>query len=429
MNRPCLEPLQPQKHIDMLQTPLGEREVYESVAYCNRCGTCQSVCPTYQMHMQEIFSPRGRNQLLHLALDGKIKLNANDTRVLEALRTCTLCGKCNEVCAGEIPTAEHVLEMRRALHKNFLPKLLYWFLHLRTINPSLFAFLARTALFLRRFGVLGILWLTQITRLPGLSFLNHMRHILPKHPNTLSRAFHKAGLKPDNDRPQQIYLPSLEAEFLLPNLACKTLNFAQQKARTAVWQNTPCGLFEYVYGDLRLCRRTVRQLIERYEQSGKLPLITDSIDAYYFLKRTPQLFATHPNMAQRARDFSEHIKFVTEILPEPKRTSLLPPVLLERGALFERRGDATQQAQQFLRTFLGQNLVECCYTDADVPAFGYSFIAEKETAKIGKKVIEKLVRTSTHSVVVLSGFAVLEATYLLKKFYPKATAVHIVEVI
>lgn len=428
MSYPCLEPLYPQRHIDALQTPLGEREVYKSAAYCNRCGACLPVCPSYQLHLQEIFSPRGRNQLLLLALEGKIKLNPKDPLLLATLRTCTLCGKCKEICAGEIPTAEHVLEMRRALSENFLPYLLYLFLHLRTLHPCWFAGAARGALWLRRLGLLGLLRLIQLTRLPGLSFLNHLCRILPKHPEPLQRAFEKAGLNSNNEMPQQIYLPSLEAEFLLPDIACKTLDFAQRKARTAVWRNTPCGLFEYIYGDLRCCRRTVRHLIERYEQAGKLPLITDSIDVYYFLQRTPQLFATHPNMAQRAREFAAQVKFVTEILPEPKRTSLVSPVLLEQGALFE-RGSATRHAQQFLHTLLGQNLVECSYTDADIPAFGYSFVAGKEAAQIGQKVVEKLARTGTRSVVVLSGFAALEVTYLLKKFYPQATAVHITEVI
>ena len=428
MNCPCLEPLEPQKHIDALYTPLGAREVYESVAYCNRCGACMQVCPTYQLYAQEIFSPRGRNQLLLLALEGKIKLNAQDTLMLDALRTCTLCGRCNEVCAGQIPTAEHVLEMRRALHKKFLPKLLFLFLRLRTTRPDLFTRAARLSLTAKRFGVLGLLWLTQLTRVPALSFLNHLRRILPPAPRSLQYAFKKAGLTPDTDGVKQIYLPSLEAEFLLPQIACQTLAFAQQKARTAVWQNTPCGLFEYVYGDLRLCRRTVRRLLERWEQAGKLPLITDSIDVYYFLKRTAQLFAAHPALAQRARDFAAQVHFVTDILPEPKQTPWLVPVQLEDGALFERNSEATQKARQFLFAFFGKNLVECCYTDADVPAFGYSFVAGQEAARIGKKAVEKWARTSTRSVVVLSGLAALETAYLLRKFYPQAKAVHLVEV-
>lgn len=429
MSYPCLEPIYPQRHIDALQTPLGEREVYKSVAYCNRCGACVPVCPTYQFYKQEIFSPRGRNQLLQLALNGKIKITSKNKRILDSLRTCTLCGKCSEVCAGQIPTAEHVLEMRRALHKNFLPYLLYLFLHLRTTNPKLFARVTRIALFLRKTGILFILRILQLTRLFGLSFLNYMCRILPAHIVSLRTAFEKAGLNPDNETPKQIYLPSLEAEFLLPDIACKTLDFAQRKARTAVWQNTPCGLFEYVYGDLRCCRRTVRNLIERHEQAGKLPLITDSIDVYYFLKKASQLFAKHPNMAQRARDFSAQVKFVTDILPTPKRTSLLPPVQLEYGSLFERRSQATQQAHQVLFALFGQNLVECLYTDADIPAFGYSFVDKKENARIGAKVIEKLVRTRTNSVVALSGLAALETIYLLKKYKIQTKVAHIVEVI
>ena len=104
------------RRLDRLYTPFGPRTLYNSAAYCTRCGSCMQACPLYQLTAQETYSPRGRNQLLRLALEQKINPNAQDPVLLELLQTCTLCGRCTQVCPGRVPTAEHVLEMRRALN-------------------------------------------------------------------------------------------------------------------------------------------------------------------------------------------------------------------------------------------------------------------------------------------------------------------------
>ena len=100
--------------------------------------------------------------------------------------------------------------------------------------------------------------------------------------------------------------------------------------------------------------------------------------------------------------------------------------MLEPGALFERQGETFTQVQQILYTFFGKNLVECFYTDADVPAFGYVFVAPKTAAQTELKAVTKIARTQAKQVIVLSGWAAIEVAYLLKKFYPAARVTHFV---
>ncbi len=430
MNRPCLSPLHPQKQLRAIASALGERDVYDSVSYCNRCGGCNQVCPSYQLHHQETFSPRGRNQILRLALEGKIKLTVSNPLLTETLRTCTLCGRCTQHCAGQIPTAQHVLELRRALNMRVLPLLLYTFLNLRENHPFLFAVWVRAALWLRGMGTVKIMRLLQLTRLPGLSFLNHADDILPAWPRTLKRELRRAGITANQQDPQLIYIPSLEAQFLLPDIAAKTLALAQQNYRTALWKNTATGLFSFVYGDLRQSRRTLRRLIRRHANTGngKLILLTDSIDVYTFLKRAPQLFSGYKNWEGHARHLAACVRFVTDVFPDGKKHPFPGRVQLEYGALFSRQGQAFEKAQKILYTFFDKNLVECLYADADVPAFGYTFVAPKEAAQIGLQAVEKLARTRTRKVVAMSGLAALELNFWCKKFYPAAEATHFVHV-
>lgn len=54
---PVLDPLRPERHLPVLQTPFGQRSVYDSISFCNRCGSCQQACPTYLLTAQEPFPP------------------------------------------------------------------------------------------------------------------------------------------------------------------------------------------------------------------------------------------------------------------------------------------------------------------------------------------------------------------------------------
>ena len=80
---PQLDPLHPTRHLAALDTPFGPRAVYDSVSFCNRCGSCQQACPTYLFTSQETFSPRGRNQLVRLITEGKLKLTGENRTLAE----------------------------------------------------------------------------------------------------------------------------------------------------------------------------------------------------------------------------------------------------------------------------------------------------------------------------------------------------------
>ncbi len=423
-------PIGSTKQLRAVETPLAARNLYDSVAYCNRCGSCMQSCPTYLLTHRENFSPRGRNQLLRLILERKLTPAPADPVLRVAVTSCTLCGRCTQTCAGQIPTAEHVLEIRRAYHLRVLPRLLHTFLQLRTVTPRCFAFLTHLVLFLRRLGVLTLLRVVRATRLPGLSWLTHLDNILPTRITSLKKTLSRAGQSLHADHPQLIYIASLEAEFILPQILLHTLLRARQHFRTEVWTNTPTGLFDYVYGDLRQSRRTLDRLITRHARTGNgtLPILTDSIDVYLFLKRAPQLFAARPRHHKRAEHFADCVRFATNLPTDvsTRRAAKPGPVILEKGTLFARQGTPFEQAEKNLSTLFGKNLVECLYTDADVPAFGYTFVAPEMATQIGLKAVEKFARTQTRLGVTLSGLAALELAYLLKKFYPAAQATHFV---
>lgn len=417
----------PHETLRALHTPLGERTVYDSAAHCTRCGSCQQTCPSYIFKRQETFSPRGRNQAFRLVLEGKLNPQANKPLLEEILFSCTLCGRCTQTCAGKIPTAEHMLELRRRLQTKMLPGTLHALLSLRQKSPVWFGHTVRLGLLLRRAGLVKIGRTLKLTDLFGLGWINRADELLPRKITRLSRALAQHGCTAP-EKPTLIYLPSLEAEFFLPELALSTLKAASKKHRVSVWRNTASGLFEYVYGDLRQSRLAVRRLIIRREREGSLPLLTDSIDVFTFLKRAPQLFAGNKHWEEKARRLAENLVFVTDFLSAPaKKTAPFPtPVRLDYSALFTREEAPFAAAEKILKTHFKKNFVECFYTDADTPAFGYGFVRNNLARAMGLQTVRAVAQTQTPTVFTLSGLAALELNRLFKRFYPNAKAAHVV---
>lgn len=423
-----LDPQHPKQHLDSLHTPFGVRSLYDSVSFCTRCGSCQQSCPTYLLTAQEMYSPRGRNQALRLVIEGKLNVKQNRKQLEALTSSCLLCGRCTQTCAGKIPTAEHMLELRRALHIQILPSLLYRLLHLRSRKPKLFHFLLQSGLIIRRAGIISLLRLLGITRLKSLAWLAHADDILPHRPDPASKKLLRESAIHIPDNPQAVYLPSLEAQWFMPELGADVFSLAAQKYRVWVWGNTSSGLFEYIYGDLRQSRRIIRRLIRRHEQKrGKpLPVLTDSVDIYLFLRQSPQLFEKWPWLKEKAHRFADSIRFVTDFFPKTTAHNTTDgKVQLEYSSLFQREGEPFESARKILKTQFKKNFVECLYKDADAPAFGYSFVQPKMAEQIAIQAVQRIARTQSKAVFTLSGLSALELNYYLKRFYPYAQADHI----
>lgn len=421
---PVLDIKHPRKHLSAFKTPLGVRGVYDSVSFCSRCGNCQQSCPTLKLFQKEVFSPRGRNQAVRLLLEGKLRKEENKKILKETSFSCLLCGRCTLHCAGKVPTAHHMLELRRTLGNRNLPFLLQFILEIRNRIPSFFSFLILTGHFFRRWGFIRLLRVLQITRIPCLQWLNHADEILPRQFRPLKKLLPAAK---NFSHPDGFYLPSFEAEFLDTNLGLKSVELLQNKKNIRIWHNTSSGLFEYVYGDLRRSRMIVRRLILRLEKTGrKTFLATDSIDVYNFFMSVPQLFAGNSFWKKKAELFTNRVRFIGDFLPKRKKSPYgEQPVRLDEAALFSQENEAVLHMREILKTQFKKNFVECFYTVANTPSFGYSFSQPEITEKIMLSVVRDCAQTQTGTVFLLSGLCALELSFHLKKFYPYAKAKHI----
>ena len=132
-----------------LLTDLGERSTYDAAAQCSRCGYCEQACPTYVATGREAQSPRGRNQIVRLMLEGAL----DDPKAAEeALSTCLLCGACVTACYAKVSVPDLVLEGRRALRAKS-----HWMVkaasRLLVTHPEILVFFLKIGYLKKRLGL------------------------------------------------------------------------------------------------------------------------------------------------------------------------------------------------------------------------------------------------------------------------------------
>ncbi len=97
---------------DAIPEPADE---YAEISRCNRCGFCQSVCPTYARSQDETQVARGRIHLLRLLKNGRYDWT-HDPGIAEKVNDCLLCGACTAGCPSTVETAD----LMRAARRDFL---------------------------------------------------------------------------------------------------------------------------------------------------------------------------------------------------------------------------------------------------------------------------------------------------------------------
>lgn len=420
---PELDPLNPQEHVREFPHAKSWRTVYESVCFCNRCNMCAQSCPTYRLTQDESQSPRGRNQILRLLLEEKIKPAPYAPQLEKTLGSCLFCGACTAVCAGRTPTAQHLLELRRTLKVRLLPLALQTLLSWLGTHPRLFEFAVRFLAELRNRGAVKMLRFCGLTRLPFLRWVNHADDILPRRTICLKKQLKKAGVKTDYSNPDIFYLPSLEAAYLDSSLGQSALKKLAGHPVNVLF-GLSCGLFEYVYGSLRLSRLAARKLITAAGE-GSAPVVTDSADVYAFLKNYPALFLHSKTWRRKAERFAARVRFIAQYMPA--QNPLPQRAQLDNSALFSFQTEAFTQSEKILRVIFKKNLVQYEYKDTPTPTAGYAFQKGNLAEAVCLERVQQIARKQTEIVVLLNGLAAMELNYRLQKLYPHARAVHIAQ--
>jgi glycolate oxidase iron-sulfur subunit len=84
----------------------------EEIEQCVKCGACRAHCPVFGTERREGRVARGKVALAQAVLEGEIEF---DSKVMEDLSQCLLCGSCCAGCPNKVPTDEIVAAARRRI--------------------------------------------------------------------------------------------------------------------------------------------------------------------------------------------------------------------------------------------------------------------------------------------------------------------------
>lgn len=408
-----LDPFEKISHKEQTET------LQHSTFRCTRCNACAQSCPSYHKHAEESFSPRGRVQILRLLLEGKIKYQHNKTLIDKTVKDCILCGRCTCACAGNIPIAELMISLRRAANLHEISWPIRIFLHWHTTQPRLFDVMVRTVQKMRRLK----LWPLCGGGFRFLQQINTLHRLLPAPKYTLRQILAKEKLPFHEKKPSYLYLPSLEACYIDPHIGLLSLKALKGK-KTHVLFGFSSGLFEYLYGKKHLSLQAAKRLLVAWEKKSSqkpIPLVTDSIETFYFLKKYAMLFPEKSNWQKRAVAFSKEVRYIADFISVNGKNTC--KTVLDTSALLSPSRQAVDRTQKILKTHFGKNLLECEYSRFPMPLAGAIFTQSRAMLLEN---VRGIAQRQIKQVFCLSALASFQLNALLNKHYPAAKAQHIV---
>ena len=350
---------------------------------CIRCGLCLSVCPTYREFKTETASPRGRVFLAEKGLAGDLDLTPN---LYKQMYACFDCLACREVCPLEVDPARVSVNMRAEQEQKRPSR---WKIPVFDKTLSQPKTLERVTVPLRIYQKSGFRWLVYklglIKWLPEKlkdweSMLPHLTHKPLR--TTIPREMQAQG--PEKDRvgfflgcAQNLFFPhvSKAAIRVLNKNGCTVITPAETQC---------CGMPMRSYGKRESAEKMAMHNIEVFEQLDISVIVTDCATCGSQLKDYPDLLRNCPGWKDRALNFSQKVRDISEFLTEI-------PITIPRGVLSEqvtyhdpchlRRGqNVWQQPRELLQSINGLKLTELKESDWCCGSAGSQLISHHRTS-------------------------------------------------
>lgn len=267
-------------------------ELHKEVLRCNRCGTCQHVCPTYQVSSQEFAVARGRVYLLRRALEGTYALEGN-RNLRHHLESCLMCSACQEVCPPKVKVDRLVQRVKGISRKKEFH--LYYLFY-----PGIFSSQRKLVLLHRMlslydgWGVKKFLETSNLTKMMG----NWGERLvsLPKVKEVSAHeALHRLTLSPQNPKGKVGYFLGCAYNYFYPDVAVSSVRLLLHSGfEVAMFASGCCGAPHLAAGLEEEARRLAEQNVELVRQSGIQVLIVDCASCGSSLRSYGELLGKEP---------------------------------------------------------------------------------------------------------------------------------------
>jgi len=292
--------------------PTVAEELEEVLKLCNKCGLCLAGCPIYKITGIEWTNARGRVALLRSAfLDKKVELSD----LKDPIFNCLTCNGCTEHCPPAVPTGDIIFRARQELLRqkgdSWVQRLLFQKL---LPNPEM---LHKATRLLRLADVTGLRTLarkTGLTRLAGDA--GKAEAMVPRVPASEGlEAIKRMVKKIDRPKYHAAYFVGCYAPNFAPEKAAATIRVLNtNRVEVAVPDFVCCGLPAAGYGDMESARDLARKNIDIAHKMKVDAIVTPCASCSSFLKDYTKLLADDPEWAEKAKEFADKVRDISEFL-------------------------------------------------------------------------------------------------------------------
>lgn len=361
----------------------------DHVLACVHCGFCLPSCPTYVLWGHEPDSPRGRIQLMHAGLDGRIAMSAEFVDHIDA---CLGCLACVTACPSGVDYASLIESTRAQIERHHVRRLGTRLLRATILSivpyPDRLAAVAWTFGMVRAFRALA----------DRLGFFGR----LPSRVRTMLRLVPRSGAVTPG---HHLRYPATGERRLTVGLVTGCVqrtvfgdvNRATVDVLTAEGCDvvTPvqgcCGALELHTGLREAARARARRLIDVFRSTEFERIVVNVAGCGSAMKDYGRLFADDAEWAEPARRFSDRVRDVSEILAElgPARAPRHPlsiRVAYHDACHLGHAQSVREQPREMLSTIPGVTIVPLAEPDICCGSAGlYNLTHPEPAAALGQR--------------------------------------------
>ena len=414
-----------------------ERPTWEDYSKCIHCGLCLNACPTYRLLGVEPDSPRGRIHQMILVEEGRLKLADSFVRHIDL---CLDCRACETACPSGVQYGKLVEAARAQIeqhHRRPLFSRLLRSLGLRHLlpYPRRLALVARLLRFYQRSGAQtlvrrsGLLrWLGKLgaaekflPRIDDRFFFSQLGRVFPAEGERRARVAFFAGCM------QQVAFTQLNQTTIrvLQKNGCDVIVPANQVC---------CGALHVHAGVRDVARRLARQNLDAFATNDFDAIITNTAGCGSTLKEYDQLFPDDEKAKQRAEQFQDKMRDVTEFLAalglRPPEKEVRLRVTCQDSCHLLHGQKVRHAPRELLRAIPGIELVEMKLADHCCGSAGIYNLLHPEIA--GELLAEKMEHaraTSADVIVTANPGCILQLRAGVEQFGTGQQVLHVVELL
>lgn len=413
---------------------LSPEELHRYVLLCNRCGTCQDVCPTYQATGMETDVARSRIRLARLVLEGKYRWE-EDEELIDAMKSCLLCKACASDCPSGVPTDQIMVQARNEINKVMgMPpfnKLAY-----RGVfsHPSRVALLGKLTRLYRRSFASSLVKKSGILNL--LKDYGKAEELLPRSGDrNLLDDLEQLLVPIDKPRFKIVYFTGCAINIFYSRFGSASIDVLQKSdIQVHVPRVSCCGGPHLSGGDFAEAGRLAVKSIDAVMALEPDAVITDCATCSGVLKGYGELLAGDDGNREKAERFSASVKDISEFLVEkgcrPETAAMEATATFHDPCHLNRGQGIVTPPRKLLQQISGLRLIDMEGADMCCGGAGsYGALNPNMSRTILDRKMEHFAATGADYLVTSCPACAMQLEYGLRRHNLSGEVVHPVELL